>query len=113
MIFGATVTIVRPGVKTTRAGSPVADWANATRTTLARVSMQPGQQTETRNTDRDVAISTWRLFTRPGYDADILATDHIEWAGMTFEVEGDVARWPDPRSNRVHHVEVELRRWAS
>lgn len=102
-----SVVILRAAYVVDKYGNPssVRDWANATRTTVSRVSVQPYTQNEEIG-DRTATITQWRLFTRSSID--LLATDRIEYDGMTLEVEGEVGRWRF--AGRVHHVEAQLRR---
>lgn len=110
MIFNQSISRVRPGWRKTRAGDRVENWAQATTAPIRRVHVQPLTQDEDNDTTaRDERITTWRVYTRPGRDADVQATDRIVYDGRTCQVIGDVARWPHPiRPGRVHHVEFTI-----
>lgn len=101
------LVIVRAPFKVDKYGNPssVRDWATAIRTPVQRVSVQPYTQNEETG-DRAATITQWKLFTRT--HADLLATDRIEFDGMTLEVDGEVARWRF--AGRLHHIEALLKR---
>ncbi len=111
-MFTDTVVVVRAVVVRDRWDNDTHDWAAAARTTVTGVRVLPSSQAEDAAGTR-VAVSTgWRLYSAPGVDVDIRATDRVEWAGLSLEVIGEVARWPHPLrpTPAVHHIEVELRR---
>lgn len=109
MMFGDSVTVVRPTVTRDRWDNDVADWAAATRTVVHGVVVMPTSQIEDATGNRVAVTSGWRLFTAPGRDMDLRATDRVEWQGMSLEVLGEVARYPHPiRPGHVHHVEAQL-----
>lgn len=112
MIFSATITRVRAGTKTDRAGDTMPDWEASTRLDYHGVSMQPRIEQETVQTDRDLSVSSWWLSSQIHQDIDLLATDRVEFAGMTLEVVGDVGRWPHPDGG-VHHIEATLKVWGT
>ena len=101
-----TVTVVRAPLSTNRYGSEIRDWTAATRNDVTGVSVQPAAASEDVR-DRELRIRTFTLFTSRGKDIDLAATDRVEWAGLTLQVEGDVNRWPMPGGG-VHHVEARL-----
>jgi hypothetical protein len=109
LLHGDTVIIVRAPYKVDKYGNTTTqrDWANATRTTVARVSVQPDSSAEATG-DRTSVITGWRLFTSKGRDFPALPGDRIEFDGMTLEVDGEVGRYR--MGSRVHHVEARLRR---
>ena len=85
------------------------DWANAARTTITGVNVQPAgspPRSDEDTDDRQVTVTGWRLFTPPGMDVDLLETDRIEYGSIVFEVVGKVGRWEV--AGRVHHVEATL-----
>lgn len=110
-MFPETVVVVRAATVRDRWDNTVQDWGAATRTSVAGVAVLPTSQVEDATGAR-VSVSTgWRLCSRPGSDVDLRASDRVEWAGMSLEVVGEVARWPHPlRRGAVHHVEAELRK---
>lgn len=108
-MFGDSVVVVRAPVARDRWDNDVADWAAATRTTVTRVVVIPTSQVEDAAGNRVAISSGWRLYSAPGTDVDIRATDRVEWQGMSLEVLGEVARYPHPiRPGHVHHVEAQL-----
>lgn len=108
--FGDTVTILRLPAQpaTTRYGT-APDWANATATTVANVSVQPETSSED-VANRDTVTTRYHLYSAPAGDLDLTAYDRVQWNGLTLEVLGDVQRWPLPLGGGVHHVEAVLRR---
>lgn len=85
----------------------VRDWANAVRTAVGNASVQPDNSIEETG-DRSSVVTGWRLFTRTGTDLDLLATDRVEFSGMTLETDGEVGRYRF--GGRVHHIEARLKR---
>lgn len=116
MIFNQVIVRVRAGVRTDRGGNQVPDWSEdaVTRVRMEQVSVQPGgqpnSQGEVVNAERNAVSTGWRVLSEPGVDLDVKATDRIEYDGMTLEVDGEVARWPDPLDGGVHHVEFGMSR---
>lgn len=112
MIFLQSVMVVRPGSTTDRGGNAVPDWSEGavTRMSVSPVSVQPSVQTEQVDDDRTEVVTGWRVLSAPGVDGDVRAGDRIEWDGRTFDVDGEVARWPDPLGDGVHHIEFAMRR---
>lgn len=102
-----TVTVVRAPEVAGRYGGQSRDWSHATRTTYQSVSVQPVSSTEDVR-DRELLVGKFTLFTSRGQDIDLLATDRIEWNGLTLQVDGDPNRWPMPGGG-VHHVEASLK----
>jgi hypothetical protein len=81
--------------------------APATRTAYQGVSVQPAGSTEDVR-DRELLVGKYMLYTSRGFDIDLLATDRVEWNGITLQVDGDPNRWPAPGGG-VHHVEAALK----
>lgn len=104
IITGDTVTVVRAPLAGDRYGGQIRDWAAATRTDVVGVSIQPAASTEDVR-DREQLVSTYTLFTPRGADLDLLATDRVEWGGLTLQVVGSPNRWS---LAGVHHVEATL-----
>ena len=102
-----TVTVVRAPLATGRYGGQTRDWTNAVRTPYPGVCVQPVSSTEDVR-DRELLIGKYTLFTSRGQDIDLLATDRVEWNGLTLQVDGDPNRWPAPGGG-VHHVEASLK----
>lgn len=105
-----TVTVVRAPLAAGRYGGQTRDWSSATRTPYTGVSVQPAGSTEDVR-DREELVNRFQLFTSRGQDIDLLATDRVEWGGLTLQVDGDPNRWPAPGGG-VHHVEASLKRVA-
>ncbi|WP_405817312.1 hypothetical protein OG241_22575 [Streptomyces sp. NBC_01390] len=106
--YSQTVVLVRAPFLVDRYGNTtsVRDWANATRTTVRRVAVQPDASTEDGG-DRSVVVSGWRLITRRGVDVDLAPGDRVVALGRLLDVDGDVARWT--LSGRHHHTEARLK----
>jgi len=86
-----SVTVVRAPLVTDRYGGKIRDWPTATRTAYAGVSVQPAGSTEDVR-DREHISNRFTLFTSRGFDIDLLATDRVEWNGLTLQVDGGVDR---------------------
>ena len=109
LLYGDAVTIVRAPYVVDKYGntSTQRDWANATRTLVRRVSVQPDGSTEETG-DRTSVVTGWRLLTSKGRDFPALPGDRIEFDGMTLEVDGEVGKFR--LGSRIHHAEARLRR---
>jgi hypothetical protein len=68
---------------------------------------QPNSSSED-NADQDRTVTSWRLFLLAG--ADMTAKDRWRFAGVVYEVDGEVGR--HRVSGREHHVEAVVRRVA-
>lgn len=103
-----TITIVRAPLASAGryGGAARRDWDAATRTPSPGWAMQPLSASEN-DLDREYAATHTRWF-GPA-DADVAATDRIEFDGETFEVDGPPARWRDD-DGTVHHVQVDVKR---
>ncbi|GAA4688090.1 hypothetical protein [Streptomyces youssoufiensis] len=110
MFFFDVVTRVRAGVRIDRGGNQVPDWTVATRLVIGQLNVQPATQVESENPTRTAVVTGWRVQSAPGTAPDVRADDRIEWDGMTLEVQGEVARWPDPITGATHHVEFTVSR---
>lgn len=106
-LYSQSVTVVRAPLVSDPYGGSERDWANATRTILPGVDVQPAESAETLG-DRQTVITGWQMRTQPGVDADIVATDRVEYDATTLMVDGEVGRYV--RDSRVHHIEVRLKR---
>lgn len=111
-MFNQTAVRVRAGTKTDRGGNTMPDWSPAavSRLTVTGLNIQPNSQAETADEQRDAVITGYRVQSSEGAAPDIRATDRIEWNGQTFEVDGEVAAWPDLFTVAVHHIEFVMRR---
>lgn len=112
MIYDQTIVVVRPAAAASRYGDAAANWSTATRTTVAGVSVQPAYQEEPTDTGRDPKVTGFRVIGADGADIDITAADHVEYQDETYEVEGEIARWPALSGAGVDHCEFGLRRVA-
>ncbi|MFE9845775.1 hypothetical protein [Streptomyces goshikiensis] len=110
MMFNQSLVRVRAGTRPDRGGNQIPDWTTATRLTVTRVNVQPSVQAEAHDETRTSRITGWHVQSDEGTNPDIRADDRIEWDGMTCEVDGEIARWPDLFSDSVHHVEFEMKR---
>lgn len=112
MMFNQSVARVRAGTKTDRGGNTVPDWSPSavSRLTVNGLNIQPNNQAEMVDEQRDAAITGYRVQSVEGTSPDIKATDRIEWNGQTFEVDGEVATWPDLFADTVHHIEFAMAR---
>ncbi|MFD5656920.1 hypothetical protein [Streptomyces hirsutus] len=112
MFFFDSLVRVRAGERTDRGGNTVADWSpgKVQRLAVDRLNIQPTSQTETTDATRTAVETGWRVQSEEGTAPDITAVDRIEWRGMTLEVQGEVAEWPDPLTGTVHHIEFTMTR---
>ncbi|MFK8844680.1 hypothetical protein [Streptomyces sp. Ac-502] len=108
MLFTQSVVIVRPAADTDEYGNHKPDWADAARTTVTGVNVQPQGGSSEDTDDRQVTVTGWRLYTPRGMDLDLRESDRVETGGMTLQVTGKVARWPAPGGG-VHHIEADLK----
>lgn len=109
-MFDQMVTRVRAGTKTDRGGNTVPDWDNPQRLAISGLSVQPSVQTEATDPTRTAVVTGWHVLSEPGTAPDVLSSDRIEFNGLTCEVDGEVAAWPDPLGPGVHHIEFSLKR---
>ncbi|MEU4967778.1 hypothetical protein [Streptomyces smyrnaeus] len=108
--YAHSIVRVRAPEVTDRYGNKQRDWANAVRTALVGVNVQPAgspPQSDEDSIDRQTTVTGWRLYTPPGMDLDLLETDRVEYDGITLEVDGKVGCWRI--GGKVHHVEAMLR----
>lgn len=112
-MFLQHVTVLRAATVVDPYGDAELDWSSPSRSHLDRVSLQPTSQGELVDRNRTPVVTDWRVITAPGLNPDITPADRVELEdGTVCEVVGEVARWPDPATGRVHHVEFLLRRVA-
>lgn len=112
MFFFDSLVRVRAGTRIDRGGNTVLDWSEdeVTRLAVDQLNIQPTSQTETTDSTRTAVETGWRVQSEEGTRPDITAIDRLEWRGMTLEVQGEVAEWPDPLTGEVHHVEFTMTR---
>lgn len=102
-----TDTVVRRRAPVTSGsyGNQTRDWANASTQTYPAMV---GPVSSTKDVvNQQQTITRWRLTLGPY--ADLEATDRIEWAGGTYEVDGDVERYKR-RGGQLHHLSAVLLR---
>ena len=111
-MFNQTLVRVRAGEKIDRGGNTVKDWSPGavSRLTVEQVNIQPSIQRETLDEQRNETVTGWHVQSAEGTNPDIRFSDRIEWDGMTLEVDGEVARWPELFTDAVHHIEFEMKR---
>jgi hypothetical protein len=111
-MFNQSLVRIRAGEKTDRGGNTVKDWSSGavSRLTVQQVNIQPSIQRETLDEQRNQAVTGWHVQSAEGTNPDIRYDDRIEWDGMTLEVDGEVARWPELFTDSVHHIEFEMKR---
>ncbi len=107
-MFNQSAVRVRAGTKADRGGNTVPDWSNPDRLTVTGLNIQPNSQSEGADEQRDAVITGYRVQSVEGTAPDIKATDRIEWNSQTFEVDGEVATWPDLFTDTAHHIEFAM-----
>jgi hypothetical protein len=114
MMFNQSAVRVRAGRKSDRGnpGNSLPDWSPSAvnRITVGQLNIQPSIQQESVDERRDAVVTGWHIQSEEGTNPDITAVDRIEWDGMTLEVDGEVARWPELFADEVHHIEFEVKR---
>lgn len=103
MILGPhTITVLRaPKVAGDYGSTEANDWDNAEAAEVAGCSVQPAPAPEF-TVDRATFISRWSVYAPP--DADVTATDRIQWSGHTYEVDGEVLRWDYPPLSHLQFI---------
>lgn len=106
-MFNQTAVRIRAGVKTDRGGNSSPDWAPGAvnRLNVSGLNIQPNEQYETVDEERNSRITGYRVQSAEGTAPDITAVDRIEWDGLLYEVDGEVAKWPELFSDTPHHIE--------
>jgi hypothetical protein len=106
-MFNQTAVRVRAGTRTDRGGNTVADWSPAavSRLTVMMLNIQPNSQAESVDEARNAVVTGYRVQSAEGTRPDITAADRIEWRGEMYEVDGDVAEWPELFTDTVHHID--------
>ena len=112
MFFFDHVVRVRAGTRTDRGGNQIEDWSPGAvnRLQVDRLNIQPTSQSEDQDATRTAVVTGWHVQSDEGDRPDITAADRIEWRGMTLKVQGEVAEWPDPLTDTVHHIEFTMAR---
>lgn len=106
-MFNQTAVRVRAGTRMDRGGNTVPDWSPSavSSLTVTGLNIQPNQQYESVGVDRNAVVTGYKVQSAEGTAPDITAADRIQWMGDTFEVDGEVARWPELFADTVHHIE--------
>ncbi|WP_280836138.1 head-tail adaptor protein [Micromonospora sp. A200] len=86
-------------------GNQDRDWDNAPPGVAYPAEVQPVSSTED-VVNQQQTVTRWRMFLGP--QADLEATDRVQWDGDTYEVDGDVER--HKARGRLHHLEAVLMR---
>lgn len=98
MILGQHVITVRRATTTEdEYGNPAPTGELVT--TVEGCSVQALSGTEV-TVGRDTIVSRWQVFAPPS--ADVTATDRVEWAGDTYEVDGEVQRMDFPPLSHLY-----------
>lgn len=101
-----SVTVERPGTHESR-GATVADWSNATKSTLSGCWVgSPATTADTSAQDRDETV-TATLFAPAG--SDVMRGDRVTFAGTRYRVDG-VLSFPSPFGG-TDHIEASLISW--
>lgn len=102
-----TITVLRAQlVDVDRYGKQRRDWPAAAETEVTGVSVQALSAAEAA-VDREYAATHLRLIAP--HSIDLTATDRVRWHGLTFDVDGDPARWYDEHG-QPEHLEATLKR---
>lgn len=101
------MTRIRPGIRTVR-GSDMPDWENADRLVISQCSVQPSTTTLDQE-GRVLGISEGMNAYLPP-EADVLASDRIEYEGDVYIIDGEPKRQKSASGN-LNHIALSLRRW--
>jgi hypothetical protein len=106
-MFNQTAVRVRAGTTTDRGGNTVPDWSPGAvdRLDVTGLNIQPNRQSEDVDEQRDAVITGYRVQSAEGTAPDITAADRIEWRSQLYEVDGEVAAWPELFTDTTHHIE--------
>lgn len=106
-MFNQTAVRVRAGTTTDRGGNTVPNWSPGAvdRLDVAGLNIQPNRQAEDVDEQRDAVVTGYRVQSAEGTAPDITAADRIEWRGQLYEVDGEVAAWPELFTDTTHHIE--------
>ncbi|WP_045562982.1 hypothetical protein [Streptomyces sp. FxanaA7] len=106
-MFNQSAVRVRAATKVDRGGNTVPDWSAGAvdRLTVAGLNIQPNSQSEDADEQRDAVVTGYRVQSAEGTAPDITAVDRIEWRGQLYEVDGEVAAWPELFTDTTHHIE--------
>jgi hypothetical protein len=98
-----TVQVLTAVAATDRYGNQALTWDAPVVTDVpgCRVLPVPGPEVLDRVTTK------WMLFAPP--DTALVSANRVRWNGTTYDVVGDVRRWPSP-TGRMAHIEADLAR---
>lgn len=107
MMFNQTAVRIRAGTRPDRGGNTVPDWSvgAVSRLTVTGLNIQPASQYESVDEQRNATVTGYKVQSAEGTSPDIVAADRIEYAGLLYEVDGEVGTWPQLFSDTVHHIE--------
>lgn len=110
MIFTQPITRLRAATRVNRGGDTVLDWSTPDQLVVPSNSVQPNSQSESVTAQQDTRVTRYRVYTNPDLPVpDITALDRISFNGDTYELDGEVASWPDPWTGQPHHLEFSMR----
>lgn len=106
-MFNQSAVRLRAGSKTDRGGNTSPDWSPGAVSELAvtGLNIQPNGQAESVDEQRNAVVTGYRVQSAEGTAPDITAADRLVWRGQTFEVDGEVATWPELFTDSVHHID--------
>ena len=110
MYYPETIVRLRATTTTDRYGSAERSWASATETTITGVQVQPFDSIEPDEVGRTRVVTRHRVLSRVGVALDLLPTDRIRWAGVDWQIVGEVAQHKRPSTGAAHHTEAVIRR---
>lgn len=98
------VTRLRAPVAGDRYGDEARNWDAAAELDIpgGRVVPQAGAENAV---GRDQIVRRWTYY--GPYDADLLASDRVRYAGDVYEIDGEVRRWRSASGN-LAHLECDL-----
>lgn len=103
-----SVIIVRPKSTKTIRGSEVPDWTDVKKTTVSGCSIQPAGTSLSQ--DGRVLGTSDGLTAYLPEGTDVVAGDHVEYDGETYEINGIPRIWKGPFTRS--HVLLHLIRWG-
>jgi hypothetical protein len=110
-LYNDSIEVLRAPLVANQYRDEKRNWGAASATPYDGVNMQPLQvplESTEYTEDRQTTVTRYLLITQRGMDIDLLETDRVAFAGMTFEVDGKVGRWPAPGGG-LRHVEARLK----
>jgi hypothetical protein len=93
------ITVRRASTTEDDYGNSEPDWETAATTTVSGCNVQALTGAE-QTVGRDTIVSRWQVFAPPS--ADVTGTDRVEWAGDTYEVDGEVQRMDFPPLSHLY-----------